>query len=218
LTGRYSRPYLRVANIKDDRVDYSDIETMDFDDNHFAKYRLQSGDILVSEGQSPELLGQSAIYRGEIDDLCFQKTLHRFRSVRNGPPSDYVQAVFRSHVRTGVFRKFGSITTNIAHLTLEKFKTVPFPLPPQTEQGEIVSMVHRLFSVTDRAEMDLVRERARSDRLRQAILKRAFEGKLVPQDPNDEPASVLLERIRAAREGQVAQNPRHTRKRRKSRV
>lgn len=65
--------YLRVANIKDDRIDFDDLNTMDLDPNHFAKYRLEPGDILVSEGQSPELLGQSAIFRGHGVPLCFRK-------------------------------------------------------------------------------------------------------------------------------------------------
>lgn len=125
LTGRYNRSYLRVANIKDDRIDFSDVEQMDFDPVHFEKYKLVPGDILVSEGQSPQLVGQSAIYRGGHDGLCFQKTLHRWRPTPGGPSSEYAQIVFRAHVRNGVFMRLASITTNIAHLTLEKFEAAP---------------------------------------------------------------------------------------------
>jgi type I restriction enzyme S subunit len=130
LTGRWSRKYLRVANIKDDAIDFSDVETMDFDEAHFAKYRLVPGDVLVSEGQNPELLGQSAMFHGHGEPLCFQKTLHRFRADPAVTTPEFAQIVFRSHVRSGVFRRLGSITTNIGHLTLEKFKAAPFPLPP----------------------------------------------------------------------------------------
>ena len=179
LTGRFTRPYLRVANIKDDRIDFSGVETMDFDDVHLAKYRLQPGDILVSEGQSPELLGQSAIYRGGIEALCFQKTLHRFRPVPGGPSAEFAQIVFRSHVKNGVFAKLGSITTNIGHLTLIKFKSAPFPLPPLAEQARIVSEVERLLSVANEVDAQVQAQVARVRRLRQAILGWAFEGKLV---------------------------------------
>jgi type I restriction enzyme S subunit len=137
LTGRRSRPYLRVANIKDDRIELADIEEMDFDKTHFEKYRLQPGDILVSEGQSPHLVGQSAIYRGGVGGLCFQKTLHRFRSTGHGPCAEFAQIVFRAHVRMRVFQEVASITTNIAHLTLVKFKQSRFPLPPAPEQERI---------------------------------------------------------------------------------
>ncbi len=198
-TGRWTRPYLRVANVKDDRLDFRDVETMDFDPVHFEKYRLVPGDILVSEGQSPERVGESAVYRGGIDGLCFQKTLHRFRPVPGGPSAGFAQIVYRTHVKTGVFMRLASITTNIAHLTLEKLEAAPFPLPPLPEQHRIVAEVERRLSVVDELEATVEKNLARCARLRQSILKMAFEGRLVPQDPNDEPASVLLDRIRRER-------------------
>ncbi|HXG66613.1 MAG TPA: hypothetical protein VNO70_16050, partial [Blastocatellia bacterium] len=73
------------------------------------------------------------------------------------------------------------------------------PIPPLLEQQRIVAEVERRLSVIDEIETAITANLKRAERLRQAILKRAFEGKLVPQDPNDEPASVLLERIRAER-------------------
>lgn len=179
LTGKHFKRYLRVANIKDDRVDFSDLEEMDFDPTHFAKYRLSLGDILVSEGQSPELLGQSAIFPGFSEPLCFQKTLHRFRASEAATSSAFAQIVFRSNVASGVFRKLGSITTNIGHLTLEKFKASPFPLPPLAEQRRIVTEVDRLMSIARTTEAQLDTALARAARLRQSILSRAFSGTAV---------------------------------------
>lgn len=208
LAGRYAKPYLRVANVKDDRLDFSDLEEMDFDPCHFEKYQLRPSDILVSEGQSPELVGQSAIYPGGIPSLCFQKTLHRFRPVPGGPSAQFAQLVFRSHVKSGIFMRLASITTNIAHLTLEKFEAAPFPLAPVREQERIVEEAARLLSQADELGAGVRSDLMRVNRLRQSILTWAFEGKLVDQDPNDEPASVLLERIRAQRtDGEAAQKP-----------
>ena len=78
------------------------------------------------------------------------------------------------------------------------------PLPPLAEQFRIVADVDRRLSVIQQAEAAVEANLARADRLRQSILKQAFSGRLVPQDPNDEPASVLLERIRAEREAAQA--------------
>jgi type I restriction enzyme S subunit len=174
LTGRWPRKYLRVANIKDDTIDYSDVETMDFDDAQFAKYQLVPGDILVSEGQSPELLGQSAIFRGFIEPLCFQKTLHRFRADPQVTTPEFAQIVFRSHVRSGVFRRLGSITTNIGHLTLEKFKAASFPLPPLDEQCHIVAEVDRRLSIVREVMAELDANLKRAVALRQSVLAQAF--------------------------------------------
>jgi type I restriction enzyme S subunit len=165
---------LRVANIKDDVIDFDDVETMDFDEKHFAKYRLAPGDILVSEGQSPELLGQSAIFRGHEEPLCFQKTLHRFRADPEVTTPEFAQIVFRSHVRSGIFRRLGSITTNIGHLTLEKFKAAPFPVPPLETQSRIVAEVDRRLSILREVETEVAANSARAEALRQTLLGQAF--------------------------------------------
>ena len=70
-------------------------------------------------------------------------------------------------------------------------------MPPFSEQQAIVSEVERRLSVADDVERTIATELKRAEQLRQSILKKAFSGGLVPQDPNDEPASILLERIKA---------------------
>lgn len=85
-------------------------------------------------------------------------------------------------------------------LNLEDVRITTIPLPPLAEQQQIVALVEERLSQIDAAEQTIDAELLRAKRLRQSILKQAFEGKLVPQDPNDEPASVLLERIKASRE------------------
>jgi type I restriction enzyme, S subunit len=192
LTGKWPRPYLRVANVKDDALDLSDVEEMDFDSTHFEKYKLEAGDVLVSEGQSPHLVGQSAIYGGQIDGLCFQKTLHRFRAATPGPSAKFAQIVFRSHVKNGVFQRMASITTNIAHLTLEKFIAAPFPLPPAAEQERIVREVDRLLSFADDVERSIKANLRRGSELRRAVLRQAFNGGLLPP-PSARPRTTRAE-------------------------
>ena len=76
-------------------------------------------------------------------------------------------------------------------------KRVLLPLPPFPEQQAIVSEIDRRLSIADEVQRTIIAALKRAEQLRQSILKKAFSGKLVPQDPNDEPASVLLERIKA---------------------
>ena len=104
---------------------------------------------------------------------------------------------------------------------------MPIPLPPLAEQHRIIAEVERRFSVVQQVEAAVEAGLKRAGRLRQSILKQAFSGKLIPQDPNDEPASALLERIRAERaaastpspltgEGRGEGDPQHKPRRRKS--
>ena len=88
-------------------------------------------------------------------------------------------------------------------ISLSKLGRLLLPIAPENEQSRIVAEVERRLSVIDELEMQVEANLKRAERLRQAILKRAFEGKLVPQDPNDEPASMLLERIKEARRGRT---------------
>jgi type I restriction enzyme S subunit len=71
----------------------------------------------------------------------------------------------------------------------------PFPLPPLEEQHEIVRQVEKLFSLADKLDLHYQKAKARTDKLSQSVLAKAFRGELVPQDPNDEPAEKLLVRI-----------------------
>ncbi len=77
------------------------------------------------------------------------------------------------------------------------------PIPPLAEQHQIVAEVERRLSVVERMEMEIEAGLKRAERLRQSILHKAFTGQLVPQDPNDEPASALLARVRAERANQA---------------
>lgn len=202
--GPYMRPYLRVANVFEDRIDISDVLEMNFEPTEFEKYRLEYGDILLNEGQSPEFLGRPAMFRNEIQDACFQNTLIRFQAY-DCLDRQYALIQFRSYMHTRRFMDESQITTNIAHLSVGRFSEIEFPLPPLAEQIRIVAEVERRLSLIDQLEKTVEADLTRAKRLRQSILKRAFEGQLVPQDPNDEPASVLLERIQAERNGQPVQ-------------
>lgn len=134
-TGR-NRPYLRVANVLDGEIDTSDVLEMPFEDAQFEKFRLQLYDILLNEGQSLELVGRPAMYRGNPPDCAFQKTLLRFRP---GPRLDpeYALATFQSWLYNGRFAEHAVQTTSIAHLTLVRFSAMTMPVPDILEQRAI---------------------------------------------------------------------------------
>jgi len=107
-------------------------------------------------------------------------------------------------------------STTLPILNKSRFEILPIPLMSILEQKEIVSEIERRFSVADQIEKTVDQSLKQAERLRQSILKRAFEGKLVPQDPNDEPAEKLLERIKEERAKRLAED--HSRKKNRTRV
>ncbi|MFF4248142.1 restriction endonuclease subunit S [Streptomyces sp. NPDC001822] len=136
--GQY--PYLRVANVLDGRIDYSDVKTMGFTDGERRVYSLEPGDILLNEGQSLELVGRSAIYGRASGEFCFQNTLIQFRA-NDGILPQYAQAVFENWLAVGKFAQIAKRTTSIAHLGGERFGALEFPLVAIDEQRRVVKLL-----------------------------------------------------------------------------
>lgn len=200
--GRNMRPYLRVANVYEDRIDTSDILRMNFEPEEVAIYELQDGDVLLNEGQSPELVGRPAIYRGEVPGACFQNTLIRFRA-GDGIEPEYALLVFRHYMHSGVFREIARWSTNIAHLGLERFRALPFPIPPRDEQQRIVAEARRRLDAIAGQTRAVQASLARLPEFELELLAAAVAGELTPQDPHDEPSSELLQRLGPPRKTQA---------------
>jgi type I restriction enzyme, S subunit len=167
---------------------------MNFEPRDAEAYRLEPNDILLNEGQSLELIGRPAMYRGELPGACFTNTLVRFRAGPSALP-EFALLVFRSWMHGGIFRRIARITTNIAHLGAGRFAELMFPVPPRTDQRKIVDICGELLGTANVSILDIDRQFVAASQLRQSILAVAFSGKLAPQDPNDEPASELLVRL-----------------------
>jgi type I restriction enzyme S subunit len=138
-TGEHMRPYLRVANVLEDKLDLSDVKRMNFTPEEYETFRLDPGDVLLNEGQAPDLIGRPALYRDEIEGCCFQKTLLRFRAVPGVLP-EYALLVFRHYMQSGRFKRASRITTNIGHLTQVRFLPIPFPVPTRGSRLRLSSV------------------------------------------------------------------------------
>lgn len=191
-TGLHPTPYLRNINVRWGAFDLEDIGVMDIPPEQFDRVAVISGDLVVCEGGQP---GRCAVWRG--DPIAIQKALHRVRPLP-GVSADYLALVLAWWTAQPTFERYITGTT-IKHIPKEKLELLPVPLPPPQEQDRIVAEVDRLSSFLDACERAVDAGLTRSAALRRSILKAAFEGRLVPQDPTDEPASVLVERIRAER-------------------
>jgi type I restriction enzyme, S subunit len=142
MTGPYMRPYLRVANVLDGYIDYSDVLEMNFSPHEAQTFGLQRGDILLNEGQALDLVGRCSVFNGP-PGMCFQNTLLRFRPHAVLPK--FAAAVFKHWLDHGEFRKITRQTTSIAHLGSVQFAAMRFPYAPPPEQ-------HRIAEILDSAD------------------------------------------------------------------
>lgn len=190
-------PVLRMGNIVDGRIIYTNLKFLSASHAEFPEQLLEAGELLFNRTNSPELVGKSAVFNGYSRPCACASYLIRV-SFTSDVKSQYVGTCLnsprgRAWVRTVVVQQVGQANVNGT-----KLRAHVIPLPPLAEQQRIVAEVERRMSVLDHLEATVTRSLARCAQVRQSILKLAFEGKLVPQDPADEPASVLLEKIHSA--------------------
>lgn len=176
-TGDNMHPYLRVANVFEDRIDESDVKHMHWPEGSFERFRLEPGDVLLNEGQSPEFLGRPAIYRGRPESVAFTNTLLRFKASDRVLP-EFALLVFRRHMHAGRFARESRITTNIGHLSAARLKSVEFPIPPLDEQRALVRQADTAFESIKAIERAVSVVELRHAALRRSLLSAAFSGRL----------------------------------------
>lgn len=203
---------VRMGNIQNCRIRWDDLQYTDSEEE-IEKYRLKRNDVLFNRTNSPELVGKTAIYKGEIPAI-FAGYLIRLNQLTVLVGADYINYFLNSHVAKRHGNSVKTDGVNQSNINGTKLAAYPFPCCSFAEQHQIVQEIESRLSVADKVEESIAESLKQAEALRQSILKKAFSGKLVPQDPNDEPADKLLARIRAER---AAQTPLRSRRRPDSR-
>lgn len=197
-------PFLRVANVGREFLDLNEVHEIELFDEELDRYHLQAGDLLVVEGNgSSAEIGRAALWGGEIRDCVHQNHLIRVRpSVALLPR--FLELAWNSRDVVGQLRSVASTTSGLYTLSVSKIKRIEISVPPLEEQRRIVAALEGHLSRLAAANSAVQRAANRAVQLRSALLAEAFAGQLVDQDPEDEDASLLLERIRVE---QAVQGP-----------
>ncbi|GEA25851.1 type-1 restriction enzyme EcoKI specificity protein [Microcystis aeruginosa NIES-4325] len=174
-----SLPYLRVANVQDGYLDLSVIKYIEVLPEDLEKYRLVSGDILYTEGGDRDKLGRGTIWRNEISDCIHQNHVFRARTFQQLIKSLYISYFSQTQTARNHFFKHGKQTVNLASINMTVLSNLPIVLCSTVEQKLILDEIESRLSVCDQLEATLTENLNKADALRQSILKRAFEGKLV---------------------------------------
>jgi type I restriction enzyme S subunit len=164
---------------------------------------VETNDIFVQRSNTPELVGTTCRYRDESGRAIFPDLLIRIRVAPPVLPAFIELALQSGRCHTYFRRKSQGISGSMPKIDQETVQFAAIPLPSIAEQEVIVEAVEDQLSVVDHLEANLDAKLTSALALRHSILRHAFTGKLVPQDPSDEPASELLKRVAAERETRV---------------
>ena len=191
---------LRMGNLQQGEIDYSDL-VYSSDKEDIDKYLLTYGDLLFNRTNSSEWVGKTAIYRGEVSAI-YAGYLIRIRSFLD---AEYLNSVMNSKYAKEICLLVKTDAVNQSNINATKLGRFLIPVPPLSEQVRISNMVSEALYWNNFIEIKKLELEQYIQQIKSKILDLAIRGKLVPQNPNDEPASVLLERIRAEKEELIKQ-------------
>lgn len=171
-TGTHSTPYLRVANVGTLELNLDQVEEMDFDPADRAKFELQPGDVVLTEGDivSPMNVGRPVLFPGELPGVCFQNTLIRLRPTNETDPV-FLMALCEGLRLAGVFAAAAS-TTTVTHLGLRRLSALEVPRVNDVVQARISRDLRALLNVRDASR----RARDSLTTLRQSLVAEVFRG------------------------------------------
>ena len=191
---------IRMGNLQNGEIDFSElVYSSDMED--IERYSLSKGDLLFNRTNSIELVGKTSIYRGDIPAI-FAGYLIRIRTQIN---SNYLNAVMNSQYVRKLCAAVRTDAVNQSNINASKLGQFLIPIPGQAEQDRIAKTLQSILLIIDQTGNDIQEIKSLVIQAKSRILDLAIRGKLVPQDPDDEPASVLLERIRAEKEELIKQ-------------
>jgi type I restriction enzyme S subunit len=194
-------PYLRVANVQRGRLDLANIAYIRVPPQKAKQLELRPGDVLLNEGGDRDKLGRGWIWEDQVPGCIHQNHVFRARVI-NGVLHPKLLAWHANSFGKLWCEVNGKQSVNLASISLSMIRLMPIPVPPPEEQERLLVKAEQYLTLLDEVEQAARASCARAHKLRNSLLADAFAGRLVEQDPADEPASVLVERIQAERAAQ----------------
>ncbi len=195
---------LRIPNIVSGVVNSEDLKFAEFEENESRNYALQKGDILIIRSNgSVSIVGRSALIREMDESFLYAGYLIRIRPNSLFILPEFLIQVLSSHLLRTQIEKKAKSSSGVNNINANEIKSLIIPICDPTEQQEIVNQLKQKLSLVDYSESIIESELKKAEILRQSILTKAFSGQLVAQDRSDEPASILLERIRSEKAANI---------------
>ena len=192
---------LRIPNVVDGVINVDDLKGAHFNDDDVAAFSLVKGDILmIRSNGSISIVGKTAIVSESEEEYLYAGYLMRLRGNIDVIVPDYLVLTLGSHYVRIQIEKTAKSTSGVNNINAREVQSIVIPVCSVNEQRLVIDEVRKELSTIDALVRRIEIQLSMAETLRQSILKKAFSGELVPQDQSDEPASVLLDRIRIERE------------------
>ena len=202
-------PVLRLTALQSGKINLRESKEGDWSEEDAEPFLVKLDDIFISRGNgSKKLVGIGGRVVHEPMPVAFPDTMIRARLDTSAVRPEYFLLAWNSWTVRQQIEKAARTTAGIYKINQGHISGFVLPLPSLAEQSEIVRILDERLEAVDTLEAEVEANLARTDALRQSILKKAFLGELVPQDPDDEPAHALLARICAARSEDSTTKPR----------
>lgn len=211
-------PVLRIPNVQSGTITLSDLKYAVDQSVNLDASQVAEGDILIIRTNgSRSLIGRAAVVPQFPYPVAFASYLIQLRiDPATVNPAYLIAALAAPNLRTRI-EALAATTAGQYNINLDKLRSLRIPLPSMDKQIGALTLANRSQSMADRLDQEVVQSLSRTNRLRSSILATAFSGGLVPQDPSDEPAAVLLERIVTDRASSTSSGPRRSYKARSPR-
>lgn len=194
-------PYLRVANVYADRFVLDEIKEIGVSPDEVTRTLVERDDLLIVEGNgSQDQIGRVALWQGVVAPILHQNHLIKVRVTDGGQLLPrFVLYWLLSPPGRRMIESVASSSSGLYTLSVSKVGDLCIPVCPVSEQAKLIERISTLLNRHQSLTVSASETSSDLTTLTQSLLAKAFRGELVPQDPDDEPASVLLDRIRAER-------------------
>ncbi|WP_404315534.1 restriction endonuclease subunit S [Prescottella equi] len=187
-------PVLRMGNLQSGDIDVDNLKFLPENDRSLEGLILDSGDLLFNRTNSAELVGKTAVFRDQLPRATFASYLIRCRPAP-GVNADWISHIANSPIGRHYITSVMSQQVGQANVNGTKLAAMPIPLAPAGIEAQILEEISETRSSTARTRTQIGAAGSRSAALRRSLLRAAFNGELVDQDPTDEPAEVALAKL-----------------------